>query len=281
MSFAAGLHEGRFVAALEITPPQQPRPHVLLRRAGLLGGAAEAINVIHRRDRQSSLHASVALQQAGLQPVWHLANRGRGRNEVMTELATAATAGIRYVLCMRGDHGAADVAGTPTIREVIALARTALPDALIGATLNQYAAEPAAALRNLLPKLAAGASYVQTQPVFDLAALRPAIERLKDASPETRIVAMTMPILTLQAAARIEQRLTVSLPDAWRARLQPAASAVAWQPFEATMAALVQAPWVDGVAIMTFELDAPAELGQCIVMALRAAGIRSIESGQS
>ena len=51
------------------------------------------------------------------------------------------------------------------------MAREALPNALIGATLNQYGRDEAAVLRNLLPKLRAGASYVQTQPAFDAAAI--------------------------------------------------------------------------------------------------------------
>ncbi|MGH2601936.1 MAG: methylenetetrahydrofolate reductase, partial [Dehalococcoidia bacterium] len=76
MSFAARLRAGRFVVALEVTPPQRPRVGVLLRRAGLLGNGAGAINVIQRPDRWSSLEASLALGAAGRDPVWHLVNRG-------------------------------------------------------------------------------------------------------------------------------------------------------------------------------------------------------------
>lgn len=43
--FARKLDAGEFAVALEITPPQRHMPRVLLRRAGLLGGAAQAINL--------------------------------------------------------------------------------------------------------------------------------------------------------------------------------------------------------------------------------------------
>ncbi|MBE0612003.1 MAG: hypothetical protein IH609_21665, partial [Dehalococcoidia bacterium] len=56
--FAEKLDAGQFAVALEITPPQRDLPKVLLRRARLLGTAAQAINVIQRPGRQSSLDAS-------------------------------------------------------------------------------------------------------------------------------------------------------------------------------------------------------------------------------
>jgi hypothetical protein len=54
MTFSDRLFAGEFPVALEITPPQRPRPAVLLRRARLLDDRAAAINVIQRPDRQPS-----------------------------------------------------------------------------------------------------------------------------------------------------------------------------------------------------------------------------------
>lgn len=259
--------------ALEITPPQKALTSVLLRRARLLGDAPQAINVIQRPGRQSSLDASLDLLGAGVQPVWHLVTRGRQRREIAAELARAHDGGVRQVLAIRGDHTGADSADTPTLRETIGMAIDCMPGATIGATLNQYAPVRSAVMRNLLPKLKAGATYVQSQPVFDLAALRPLAEAVQEASPGTKVVAMAMPLLTLEQVSRIEERLRLRLPDSFRRRLEQGGEAAAWETFAETLAALASARFIAGVAIMTFEMDPPPATGARIGAALTAAGI--------
>lgn len=266
------LEQSRFTVALEITPPRRPQPKVLLRRAGLIGGYASAINVIQRPDRQSSLTASLALRQAGLHPVWHLVNRGRGYLAIEAEIAAAVAGGVRQVLCIRGDHTAGDRPDTPPLRAVIAGLRDAMPRARIGATLNQYSPDSTAVFRNLIPKLAAGADYVQTQPVFDAADLRPFAERLKEASPRTDILPMVIPLLSTESAERIAARLGIVLPERFTTALDRGDAEAGWRLFVETLAALVDAPWANGVAVMTAEIDPPADSGRRIIAALRATG---------
>ena len=272
MRFARRLEAGQFALALEITPPQKPLPKVLLRRARLLGEAVQAINVIQRPGRQSSLEASCALHDEGLEPCWHLVTRGRTRDEIQAELDRAAAAGIDQVLCILGDHAAATTAGSPSIKEVIAMAKAALPEASIGATLNQYGKDPEAVIGNLLPKLRAGATYVQTQPAFAAAPLAAYAEAIDRELPQTRLIAMAMPLLSAEAGQRIEERLGISLPDSLRDVLASGDEARAWEAFAGTLESLVQAPHVDGVAIMTFEMDADEATGHRILGALERAG---------
>lgn len=271
MRFADELGAGRFPVALEITPPQQRLTRVLLRRASLLGDRASAINVIHRPGRQSSLEASLELLDAGREPVWHLVTRGRSRKEIAADLETAAGGGVRQVLCIRGDHEATDAPGAPSIREVVQLAAATIPEAAIGATFNQHARDQAAALRNLLGKLASGASYVQTQPAFDLDALRTPAEAIRRESPETRIVAMVMPLRTAEAAAAVASRLGIALPQALISSL--ASEEAAWTTFEMQVSQLVESGVVDGLAVMTYEMDLAAEAGERILLALARAGL--------
>lgn len=273
MRFSHRLQDGAFAVALEITPPQKALHKVLVRRARLLGEYPQAINVIQRPGRQSSLEASLELLDEGMEPAWHLVTRARGRADILAELELARSGGIEQVLCILGDHRAVTPApDSPSIREVVSMARDALPGALIGATLNQTAPDRDAVLRNLLPKLRAGASYVQTQPVFSPEALEPFAVAIDRELPETRIIAMAMPLLSLEAGERIEERLGVRLPDALREVLATGDEDAAWRAFSHTLEALVRAPYVDGVAIMTFEMDAPPETGQRIVDALYQAG---------
>ncbi len=272
MTFAESLRAGQFPVALEITPPQKALPGVLLRRAELLGEAVSVVNVIQRPGRQSSLEASLQLRGGRFEPVWHLVTRGASREDVRAQMQSAAAGGINQLLCIRGDHASGDGADTPTIRETVAMARDLMPGATIGATLNQYAPDAAAAMRNLWPKLKAGASYVQTQPVFDLEALRPAAEAVKAAAPETAVVAMVMPLLTIGAAEKLETRIGMRLPQRLRERLAGGLMDDAWAAFDETLAALSASPLVDAIAIMTLEMDAPEGIGPRIVQGLRISG---------
>jgi 5,10-methylenetetrahydrofolate reductase len=273
MSFIERLQAGRFAVALEITPPQKPLPGVLMRRAGLLGDAAHAVNVIQRPGRQPSLDASIALRESGLHPVWHLVTRGADRDDVRAALHRAHASGVRQLLAIRGDHAGADLPGTPTLRDAIAMAAEEMPGAAIGATLNQYSPDASSVLKNLLPKLRAGASYVQTQPVVEVDRLAPLAEAVRGASPDTRVVAMAMPLLTLAHAERISERIGVTLPDTYLRRIEQGGEAAAWEAFGETLASLAASHLVHGVAIMTFEMDPTPETGERICAALRSAGI--------
>jgi methylenetetrahydrofolate reductase (NADPH) len=270
MSLADSFAAGAFTVALEITPPKSSLPQVLQRRARLLGDAPGAINVIQRPGRQSSLEAAIELREAGIEPVWHLVTRGKSRAQLDAELAVARDAGIHNILCIRGDH---DTMATDeiTIREACEAA-AAHTRAVVGATLNQYVPDRAAVLKNLLPKLRAGARYVQTQPVFDLDSLRPAAEGVLDASPETKVVAMAMPLASLDAAERIERRLGVSLPASFHALLESGDPEAPWRAFTEVLHGLVESPLVSGVALMTFEMDATPDTGARMLAALRESG---------
>jgi methylenetetrahydrofolate reductase (NADPH) len=272
MRFPERLAARKFAVALEITPPQTARSAVLLRRAALLNANVHAVNVIQRPGRQTSLDASLALLAEGIAPAWHLVTRGRSREEIARDLERAKSGGVRQVLCILGDHPAADRADGPTIREVISMARAALPEAVVGATLNQYGPDEATVLRNLFPKLRAGATYVQTQPVFDVHMVETYAAAIRQEFPDVRVVAMAMPLLSSEAGERLEQRLGVQLPQPFAEVLRHGGIEAAWRTFEETLRGLVASPLIDGVAIMTFEMDPPGEVGERICQALRAAG---------
>ena len=267
MSFSEALRAGRFPVALEITPPQRHLPAVLMRRASLLGAHTSAVNVIQRPDRQPSLEACLHLKGSGLGPAWHLVTRGREQGSLDADIASAAEGHLDLVLVIRGDHESPDAPAGLTIRQVTQVVSQALPGALVGATLNQYQPDQAAVFRNLLPKLSAGAGYVQTQPVFDTSAFAAAAERLRRESPATFIVPMVMPLPTVEAADRISSRLGVAIPEVIRAAGDP------WLAFQETLATLRASGLADAIAIMTFEMDPPPETGRLITNALQNAGI--------
>jgi 5,10-methylenetetrahydrofolate reductase len=198
--------------------------------------------------------------------------RGRSRSEIAAEIESARSAEIDQVLCILGDHAAAEVSDAPPIRDVIAMTAEAMPGACVGATLNQYGKDPEAVIRNLLPKLRAGATYVQTQPAFQASAIEGFAAAIDRERPETRVIAMAMPLLSLEAGERLEQRLGITLPASIRGVLESGDEERAWAAFSHSLESLVASPHIDGVAIMTFEMDATEDTGARIVEALKRAG---------
>lgn len=270
VTFESALAQDHLALALEITPPKVSKPNVLLRRAGLLGTAVHAVNVIQRPGRQSSLDASIELKRAGIEPVWHLTTRGRTASGIDADLRRAREAGISCVLCIRGD-GEGARKDEPTIRATIARVCEALPGALVGATLNQYAPNPERAVANLSGKLDAGARYIQTQPVYDVPALERLVCHSDVSSRAPRVVAMVMPLLSAETLRLVESRLGIQAPAAYAGQVARG-PAEAWEAFGAVLRRLSDSPDVDGVAVMTFEADAEAETGERVLTALRAAG---------
>jgi 5,10-methylenetetrahydrofolate reductase len=246
--------------ALEITPPREPRLEVLLRRARLLGARPDALHVIERPGRISSLDASLALQRAGLPAVWHVTTRGRGLAELERDLERARAAGIGAVLCVRGEasDGLEDRPDTPALHALVARLRAALPAARIGVTFNPYVARERA-LANLWRKLEAGADFVQTQPVFAAAVLAPAAEEIRARWPRAALWPMVIPLPSRAAAEKLALRLRLPTPQR-----------LGWDGFCAVLAELRGSGLADGVALMTLELDPPAELGERVLAALAA-----------
>jgi len=261
-----------FGVALEITPPREPRVDVLLRRARLLGPCADAVHVIQRPGRLSSLDASLALERVGIAAVWHVTNRGRTRAELETEIERAAHVGLRAALVVRGEGDAADRDDTPTLRALVARIDEAIPGARIGVTLNPYL-ERERALANLWPKLEAGAAFIQTQPVFECSTLCAVAERIRARAPAVAIVPMVIPLVSASAAEKLALRLRLPLPAAFIARLASGGAEAGWELFTQTLRELRASGLADGVAVMTQEMDPPAAFGDEIRRALeRSAG---------
>lgn len=239
-----------FPVTLEITPPAAPRPSVLLRRAGALGAGVRRVNVIQRPERWASLPASIELQRAGFEPVWHLANRGRSMAAIEDDVARAGEAGLGRVLCIRGEHKAEDDADTPRIREVVRLVRRRLPEAHVSVTLNPFGPRERV-LSNLRAKLDAGAHGVQTQVTFDLFSLAPFADTIRAEHPRVTVTPMLMPTLSTRAAVRLSRRLAIPLPPGLLDRLERFGADAGWEHFASFARAIARSPLYDGLAVMT------------------------------
>jgi len=235
---------------LEITPPARPSEAVLLRRASALAPGVRVVNVISRPDRWASLDAAVVLRRHGFDPVWHLANRGRRLEEIEREIDRAAAAGIRRVLCVRGEYKAPDVPDEPKIREVVACLRARLPDASIGVTLNHHAPS-ARARENLQRKLDAGADFVQTQVTFSLRGLVRIADRLALRPRPVHLYPMLLPVTSPEAARRAARRLGLPLDQALHEDLERRGAEAGWEAFATAFDGIQRADRLAGAAVMT------------------------------
>jgi len=186
------LSAGHFAVTAELGPPAGTDLEVVRKKAELLRGAVDAVNVTDNQTavvRMSSVAVSALLVQTGLEPVMQMVCRDRNRIAMQSDILGASALGIRNLTCLTGDHqsfgnqgGAKKVFDIDSVQLVAMVKRIRDEKKLLGSdeeiagTLPMYigvAANPCAkpyefrALR-LAKKVEAGADYVQTQCIYDV-----------------------------------------------------------------------------------------------------------------
>ena len=149
--------------------------------------------------RVSNMAAAIHLrQEVGVTPLLHLACRDRNLLGLQSEIMGLGTLGFRHVLAVTGDPAkVGDHPGASSVYDVNSLGLIKLlagmnrgvnavgrplkgeTQFIIGCAFNPNALNFDSQVKKLETKLRAGAQYVMTQPVFDLALARQTVERLK------------------------------------------------------------------------------------------------------
>jgi methylenetetrahydrofolate reductase (NADPH) len=183
----------------------------------IFGSGVTAINVAdnHYGVSMSSLAASLALSQAGIEPVFQIITRDRNRIALQSDLLGAAYLGIKNVLCLSGFHqtligcgesaNVYDVDSVQLIDIVKKMNNGQLLDGtkiqgnfgmLIGAAANPILKPLELNILRLSKKVAAGADFIQTQAVFDVDQFKVWLEAVRDADlgDKTAILAGVMPL---------------------------------------------------------------------------------------
>ncbi|MFD2419801.1 methylenetetrahydrofolate reductase [Amycolatopsis pigmentata] len=199
----AAIDEKRFAVTAELGPPRGADTQQIARKADLLRGWVDAVNVTDNqgaRVRMSSLGGAVLAQRAGLSPVMQLTCRDRNRMALQSDLLAAGALGIPHVLLLTGDHPRAgdhpeakpvfDLDGVQlawlarTLRDDGVLASgekvDGRPQWMIGTVENPFSPPLSFRAGRLAKKVAAGAEFAQTQYVFDLAVFTRWMAELRD-----------------------------------------------------------------------------------------------------
>lgn len=187
---AEALAARRFVVTAELSPPDSADPTEIEKRAAVLAGKVDAINVTDGSSgnaHMSSLGMCALLQRQGLTPVMQMTCRDRNRIAIQADILGASALGIVNLLCLtgdgvgNGDHpGAVSVFDLDSISLLAAARRmrdqgrylsgralTARPNLFLGAAANPFAPPFEVRARHLAKKIAAGAQFIQTQYCFD------------------------------------------------------------------------------------------------------------------
>ena len=188
------LRAGHFAVCGELGPPQGAGPHDVIRKCGYFKGVVDAVNITDNQAaivRMSSVAGSVLALREGLEPVLQMTCRDRNRLAQQSDVLGAATLGVRNILCLTGDH--ARLGNHPEAKPVHDIDATNLiaamkglrqgrfmtgdeakppPRLFIGGAANPFGEPFEFRVLNAAKKIAAGADFFQTQPVFDLPRFR-------------------------------------------------------------------------------------------------------------
>lgn len=101
------LRAGHFAVTGELGPPQSADGEVIRKKASLLKGIVDAVNITDNQTavvRMSSIASGVIAMQCGLEPVVQMTCRDRNRLAMQADLLGAYALGVRNLLCLTGDH---------------------------------------------------------------------------------------------------------------------------------------------------------------------------------
>jgi len=272
------LASGQFAVTAEAGPPRGADPKVMLKKGELLKEACDAVNVTDNQIamvRMSSLAGCVLLKQAGAEPVLQMALRDRNRLALQGDILGAAALGIRNVLCIAGDHqhlgnhpsalGVYDIdpihliGAVKTLRDerklMNGMSITGEVPMYIGAVANPTIEATGMGLLGLRKKIAAGAEFIQTQAVFDLAGFRAWMEQVRAQRLHERvhILPSVLPIKSLDMARRMRAGIPgLRIPESLVVDMEKAAdkSEVGLRFAVELVAELRAIPGVHGVHIM-------------------------------
>jgi methylenetetrahydrofolate reductase (NADPH) len=195
------FNAGEFVITSEVAPPKGTDTAEMIENAELLKPRVAAINITDQQSsvmRLGSLAASQMLKAREIEPVFQVTCRDRNRIALQSDLLSAWALGIENVLCLTGDH--VILGDFPDAKPVFDLDSVSLlavakglneahdmagndlegkPDFCLGAVVTPGADPVEPQLIKMEKKVAAGATFFQTQAVFDAEAFTRFMEQAK------------------------------------------------------------------------------------------------------
>jgi methylenetetrahydrofolate reductase (NADPH) len=197
------LRAGHFAVTGELGPPQSADGEVIRKKAKLLKGYCDAVNITDNQTaivRMSSIGAGTIVVQEGLEPVIQITCRDRNRLAIQSDLLGAYALGMRNLLCLTGDHqrfgnhptakNVFDIDSLQMVQMVADMRDEAIfqcgdkfkgsePRFFVGAAAAPFADPTDFRPYRLAKKVKAGANFIQTQLVYDMPAFARYMEKVR------------------------------------------------------------------------------------------------------
>jgi 5,10-methylenetetrahydrofolate reductase len=225
------IRSKRFIVCGEMRPPQSCNGEAIRNKVRYFKGYVDAVNTTDNQTavvRLSSIAAAKILLEEGVEPIMQITCRDRNRLAIQSDLLGAAALGIRNVLCLTGDHqsvgdqpgakGVFDLDSTQLIAAVLTMNSGFLlsgvemkyrPDFVIGAAANPFGEPFEMRVIRLQKKIAAGAHFIQTQPVFHLGSFTRWMERANEMGlhEKAAILAGVLPVRSVKTLRWMIERV--------------------------------------------------------------------------
>jgi len=245
------LESGIFAVTAEAGPPKGSSAAVVERKGEMLRHYCDAVNVTDNQTaivRMSSIAGCVLLKQQGVDSVMQIVVRDRNRIAIQSDVLGAVALGIGNVLCLSGDHQ--QFGNHPATRGVFDIDSIQLIQVMkqmrddkkflsgddisgdiplfIGAAANPFADPFEYRVARLAKKVEAGADFIQTQAVYDLAKFTKWMEMVgeKGLDKQVHLLAGVIPIKSAGMARYMRDYVSgVSVPDEIVTRMEEAKDA--------------------------------------------------------
>jgi len=232
----------RHVVTVELHAPRGSDCRKVLAGAKQLAAAGvDAISLAENplaRIRMGNIALATKIQQeAGVEVITHITGRDRNLLGLHSDLLGAHLLGIRNLLMVTGDPvGVGSEGGASDVFDLNSIGLLELASALnrgethfgaelsghteflLGAAFNPNVSQLEGQVRKLRAKIAAGARYVQTQPVYDLVLARRALKAV--AELDIPVLVGILPLVSGRNAEFLHNEVPgIVLPDAVRRRM--------------------------------------------------------------
>jgi methylenetetrahydrofolate reductase (NADPH) len=242
------LRAGAFAVTTELAPPDSADPDDVYRRARVFDGYVDAINATDGSGancHMSSMAVCALLTRVGYAPIMQISCRDKNRIAIQGDVLGGAAMGVCNMLCLTGDgvqagdHPQAKPVFDLDCMSLLAIARmlrderhfesgrkiSFAPRVFLGAAENPSALPHAWRAQRLAKKVEAGAQFIQTQYVYDLALLRGFMREVEEQGLLGKVFIL-IGVGPLKSAKTAEWMRThvpgIRIPDAIVARLKGA-----------------------------------------------------------
>jgi methylenetetrahydrofolate reductase (NADPH) len=243
------LNEGAFAVTGELGPKRGVDTVHLKEMAAKLKPFCDAFNITDNQTavvRMSSIGTGILVKRdLDMDPVVQIVTRDRNRLAIQADVLGASAHGIVNVLCLSGDHqtlgnhpGAKNVHDIDSMQLLQGLTglreghfmngdqlETDPPHLFLGAAINPFGHPLEFRVTRFAKKVAAGAQFVQSQPVYAMDIFKKYMEGVRNLGlhEKCHVLAGIIPMKSVMMAKYMKDKVAgVIVPDEKVARLQKA-----------------------------------------------------------